>query len=255
MIGKIRLTLFFFLIITVACSSGDDSSDNNDPNSGAPSNCDVVYLDANGVTIKACPDANIGDSGEVNGVTYTIVDETTLRQMVENDEDVTGVCTSRVTNTVALFYIGADSNNTVIDNEFNQDISHWDMSNVTDARAMFIACISFNQPIGDWDVSNITDMTDMFVAARSFNQDIGDWNVSSVTNMKGMFARASNFNQDISNWDVSIVTDMSGMFSNAPSYNQDISSWDVSNVIDCSQFSENTPQWTLPKPDFTNCTP
>ena len=73
--------LLFFLALTVACSSGDDSSDNNNP----PANCDVVYLDANGVTIKACPDANIGESGEINGVTYTIVSEQQLRDYVDYD--------------------------------------------------------------------------------------------------------------------------------------------------------------------------
>ena len=36
--------------------------------------CDVVYLDENGVTIKACDDANVGDTGVINGVTYTVVD-------------------------------------------------------------------------------------------------------------------------------------------------------------------------------------
>ena len=39
-----------------------------------PTDCDVVYLDANGVTIKACESANIGDVGTINGVEYTVVD-------------------------------------------------------------------------------------------------------------------------------------------------------------------------------------
>jgi len=27
------------------------------------------------------------------------------------------------------------------------------------------------------------------------------------------------------------------------------------NVTSCGEFNDNTPQWTLPKPNFTNCTP
>ena len=61
-----------------------------------------IYLDSNGVTIK-CPEATIGEKGFVNAKEYTVVDETTLRTMVENNEDVTCVCTSRVTNMSSLF--------------------------------------------------------------------------------------------------------------------------------------------------------
>ena len=61
------------------------------------------------------------------------------------------------------------------------------------------------------------------------------------------------FNQPIGEWDVSNVTDMHAMFWYAITFNQDLSSWNVDNVIDCMSFSGNTPSWTLPKPNFTNC--
>ena len=32
---------------------------------------------------------NVGDTGVINGVTYTVVDEAMLREMVDNEEDVT----------------------------------------------------------------------------------------------------------------------------------------------------------------------
>ena len=243
--------LLFFLALTVACSSGDDSSDNNNP----PANCDVVYLDANGVTIKACPDANVGDAGAVNGVAYTVVDEAMLRDMIANGEDVTKVATTKVTDMDELFYLGLDNNDSPIPNYFNQDISSWDVSNVTNMYAMFYDATSFNQDIGSWDVSNLTDMEFMFYDATSFNQDISSWDVSNVTNMYEMFENASSFNQPIGNWDVSNVTNMYEMFENASSFNQNLSTWNVENVSDCSNFSYNTPQWTLPKPNFTNCIP
>ena len=193
--------LLFFLALTVACSSGDDSSDNNNP----PANCDVVYLADNGVTIKACPDANAGDAGAVNGVAYTVVDEAMLRDMIANGEDVTKVATTKVTDMDELFYLGLDNNDSPIPNYFNQDISSWDVSNVTNMYEMFENASSFNQPIGNWDVSNVTNMYEMFENASSFNQNLSTWNVE--------------------------------------------------NVSDCSNFSYNTPQWTLPKPNFTNCIP
>ena len=57
---------------------------------------------------------------------------------------------------------------------------------------------SFNQDISSWDVSNVTDMSYMF-SGSSFNQDISSWDVSNVTDMRSMFF-GSSFNQDISSW-------------------------------------------------------
>ena len=57
---------------------------------------------------------------------------------------------------------------------------------------------SFNEDVSGWDVSSVTDMEWMFYGASSFNQDVGGWDVSSVTNMGCMFCDASSFNQDVS---------------------------------------------------------
>ena len=54
---------------------------------------------------------------------------------------------------------------------------------------MFEGC-SFNQPISDWNVSNVTDMSDMFRGAAAFNQPIGNWDVSNVTNMETMLTHS-----------------------------------------------------------------
>ena len=181
--------LYLFLAITVACSSGDDSSDNNN----VPANCDVVYLADNGVTIKACPDANVGDAGAVNGVAYTVVDEAMLRDMIANGEDVTKVAATKVTDMDELFYLGLDNNDSPIPNYFNQDISSWDVSNVTNMYEMFENASSFNQPIGNWDVSNVTNMYEMFENASSFNQNLSTWNVENVSD-------CSNFSYDTPQW-------------------------------------------------------
>src|SRR5690625_6487202 len=72
---------------------------------------------------------------------------------------------------------------------FDQDISAWDVSNVTDMSGMFALAERFNSPIGDWDVSSVTDMSYMFIGDTNpnedgviFNQDISEWDVSSVIN-------------------------------------------------------------------------
>ena len=113
--------------------------------------CDVVYLDENGITIKAYECAEVGETGVVNGVTYTVVDEAMLREMIADEEDVTKIATTKVTDMRAMF----------ANTPFNQPIGNWDVSNVTDMWAMF-TFTNFNQDISSWDVSNVTDMTIMF---------------------------------------------------------------------------------------------
>ena len=238
-----------------------------------------VFLAENGITIKAREWAVVGATGEIDFVTYTVVDEEMLRYMVAfpNEYDITKVATTRVTDMSGMFYYEFSEYNQPIGNwdvsnvtnmsemfrgnlVFNQPIGDWDVSNVTNMFYMFHAAEGFNQPIGDWDVSNVTDMRYIFGNAYSFNQPIGNWDVSNVTSMSGMFSipnqnAQSDFNQDISNWDVSNVNEMMIMFRRATSFNKNLSSWDVSNVTNCDSFSEFAINWTEPKPNFTICNP
>jgi len=194
--------------------------------------CDVVYLDDNGITIKAFDCANIGDIGVVNGIAYTVLDYQTLKGKILNGQDVTKVCTTKITDMSQLLFI-----NNTSPSSFNQDISSWDLSNVTNMFGMLSNSDAFNQDIGDWDVSNVTDM-DLLFNNSVFNQDIGDWDVSSVSSMRQMF-NGSSFNQDIGSWDVSSVTNMYMMFRGSL-FNQYIGDWDVSNLTDMSYMFQNS---------------
>merc|ERR1712032_1504197 len=81
---------------------------------------------------------------------------------------------------------------------------------------MFAYLTHFNQDLSKWDVSRVTNMWYMFYLASAFNQDLSKWDVSSVSDMKYMFNGAFAFNQDLSKWDVSAVSDMQFMFINSP---------------------------------------
>lgn len=202
-----------------------------------------IYLDGNGTTIKAYPWANVGDTDELDGLTYTIVDRSTLESMIASGFDVTSVVTTFISDFSSLFYQNQD---------FNQPIGNWDVSNAIRMDSLFSGAISFNQPLANWEVENVVNMVDMFWTASSFNQDISNWDVSNVETMWTMFGRAKEFNQPIGNWDVSNVENLRSIFFSASSFNQDLSDWDVSSVVtmrymffDATSFNQDVSKWNV----------
>jgi surface protein len=124
---------------------------------------------------------------------------------------------------------------------FNQDISSWDVADVTNMSYMFNGLVTaFNQNISTWNTGSVTDMSFMFQGATAFNQNISSgtqavsrrWQVCSrvprplikisVDGIRvlqqiwiAMFSGATAFNQDIGGWDVDLVTDFSAMLNNS----------------------------------------
>ena len=67
------------------------------------SSAQTFFLDDNGITIK-CIDCLSGDSGIVNGIEYTAVDNAALQAAVDNGLiPLNELCTSLVTSTYELF--------------------------------------------------------------------------------------------------------------------------------------------------------
>ena len=69
-------------------------------------------------------------------------------------------------------------------------------------EAMFQSSMGFNQPLSGWNVSKVTNMNNMFFAATSFNQDLGNWNVTGVTSF-GRFIDATSISK--ANYDSLLV--------------------------------------------------
>lgn len=150
--------------------------------------------------------ANGGSKGCVHGLSSTIM-------------EVPDFLHPSMTNLNSLFY-KADA--------FNQDISMWDMSQVTTVDSMFAFTKAFNQDLSAWNVSNVTNMLGLFQSAV-FNQDITMWDTSKVTTMKSMFSGNKIYNQPLNELNVSNVVDLTAMFQSAV-FNQDLNLWDVSKV-------------------------
>ena len=108
-------------------------------------------------------------------------------------------------------------------------IGNWDVSNGTTFSRMFEQT-PFNQDISNWQTTNVTNMSFMFLSNTVFNQDISSWDVSGVTNFAVMFDGASSFNQNLGAWQLNTgVTTMNQIFRNTAmstdNYTDTLVSW------------------------------
>ncbi|WP_299053820.1 BspA family leucine-rich repeat surface protein [uncultured Polaribacter sp.] len=211
---------------------------------------EVITLDDNGVTLKCSSLAEVGKFYQFNDKDYLIVDNELLKKLVKDKKPLENVITTFVTDMSYLFYKNKD---------FNDNIGHWDVSNVTSMTWMFGFCDEFNADISNWNTENVTFFNDMFHGTKNFNVDISEWNVGNGILFNGMFFE-SFFNKDINSWDVSKATNLSGMFDNAMSFNKPLSNWDVSNVklmggmfAEAIAFNQDISMWNVSKvTDMTN---
>ena len=121
---------------------------------------------------------------------------------------------SEVTNMMLLFqYI----------TEFSEDddISEWDVSNVTIMSYMFADCENFNQDISKWVVDNTANLSEMFeLSPLRENNPKEYFNLKSFLNNENIMDAVYSFLEteiiqeygEIKDWDVSRVTNMSSLF-------------------------------------------
>ena len=116
---------------------------------------------------------------------------------------------------------------------FDEDLSRWNVSSVTDLTGAFYKCYRFSGGgLGNWSVtSKCTSLERMFHGAQSFAAaDLSRWDTSSVNTTYAMFRRATNFNGIVDAWDLRSLKDCSYMFDEAEFFSGDLSSWNVKNV-------------------------
>ena len=114
---------------------------------------------------------------------------------------------------------------------FNDNISKWDVRNVTNMSGMFYGASKFNQPLSNWNTSQVTKMSSMFREASSFNQSLYSWNTAEVTDMSLMFAAASKFNQSLANWNTARVENAYCMLEGASSFNQRVCNFSSNQIL------------------------
>ncbi len=70
--------------------------------------------------------------------------------------------TSKVTNMSFLFSRTLAISHSLQVCYFNDDIEHWDVSNVITMEGMFQGCTKFNQPLNSWNISKVNNIRTCF---------------------------------------------------------------------------------------------
>ncbi len=146
---------------------------------------------ADGKTLVAKAGTAPGTEFVIDGITYTVLDNTTLAQWV-------------TASAGGAFSGGGDLAGTPASEA--KDLTKAVTTLCTNMAELFKGKTNFNGDISTWDVSNVTTMEGMFEGAEKFNKDVSKWDTNKVVNMDKMFKNATEFKQDLSKWCVANLT-------------------------------------------------
>ena len=237
-------TIFALSIFSVSARADTDGD-------GVPDSCDLDIQNG-GASFLADTDADAKCAGKwvISEVDFRSVGNSVMTggdgQYKHNGYGVSEWYTGNVTDMSYYFY------STNVDTQTNlsddNDVSGWDLSNVTTMEGMLMSSFRTLDFIAGWDVSNVENMSYMFSEINDPAPDLSAWDVSNVTDFSYMFYDPGSLqacdNIGISAWRLSDSAedsiDMSYMFASSRCDDLGIGDWDTGRVTNVtSMFSNN----------------
>jgi len=156
-------------------------------------------------------------SWNVSGVTSM---NSVFRGATRFNQDIGAWDISNATDLIRMFFQA-----TAFNNGGSNSINNWNTSAVTNLTATFREASNFNQDISSWDVSNVTNMFECFghvnVTPNSFNQNLSAWQLRTAgVNLRTIFYRSS---MSTANYTDTIVAWANQVFTNGGPLSVDMS--------------------------------
>ncbi len=219
-----------------------------------------------------------------DGANSTMQYVTTTNSMFEEadafNQDLGGWNVSRVISFSEMFYRANVFNNGDAASIVGTGMRDWNIgSNLTTENIsmyrMFRDTPVFNQDLSNWDVTKVTQFTEMFYNADAFTGDgeaevtggselltsgLSNWKISGTETdaviMTNMFGLAPVFNEPLNSWEtnagstMAYVTHMNAMFNGALIFNHPLGDWDVGRVITFGATFANMNAFADPAPSI-----
>ena len=189
---------------------------------------------------------------------YTKVTASKIKYFPESTEELRSIISNKIKkegpnanlNDIDVSHITDMSN--LFSPDFCGDVSEWDVSNVTNMKAMFDGCEKFNGDLSKWNVSKVEDMSLMFRFCREFEgKGLDKWNTDNLKTCFKTFNGCKKFDVNLSNWNMENATTTEEMFAWCIIYTgKGIEDWNVSKVEDaewmfykCKELDVNLSKW------------
>lgn len=178
---------------------------------------------------------NYGTGVDLNYIdTSAVTKMNSLFDQEDFEGDVSLWDVSGVTNMNYMFYKCE---------HFNCDLSRWEPKSLQDAHSMFKYCYEFEgHGLENWEVPNLKDAYDMFEECSNLDFDITKWKPVSLEQSQRMFFRCKKFKgKGIDTWKTPNLDNMVEMFEGCKNLDVDLSNWNLSSVTKWGFAFDGTP--------------
>lgn len=178
---------------------------------------------------------NYGTGVDLNYIdTSAVTKMNSLFDQEDFEGDVSQWDVSSVTNMEYMFYKCE---------HFNCDLTRWEPKSLRDAHCMFKYCYEFKGlGLKTWKVPELKEAYSMFEECSNLDFDTTKWKPVKLRQSQRMFFRCKNFKgKGIDTWKTPNLDNMVEMFLGCKNLDVDLSDWNVKNVTKWGFAFDGTP--------------